>query len=49
MKIKFYLWNIFYDKNFNPDVYIPKDGNATLNVFENLIKIIIISWFHITK
>ena len=36
MKIKFYLWNIFYDKNFNPDVYIPKDGNATLNVFEKL-------------
>jgi ATP-dependent RNA helicase SUPV3L1/SUV3 len=32
MKIKFYLWNIFYDKNFNLDTYIPKDGNATLNV-----------------
>ena len=36
MKIKFYLWNIYNEKNFNPDVYIPKDGNATLNVFEKL-------------
>ena len=36
MKIKFYLWNIFNDKNFNIDTYIPKDGNATLNVSEKL-------------
>ena len=36
MKIKFYLWNIFNDKNFNLDSYIPKDGNATLNVSEKL-------------
>ena len=36
MKIKFYLWNIFNDKNFNLDTYIPKDGNATLNVSEKL-------------
>ena len=31
MKLKFYLWNIFYEQNFNIDFYIPKDGNANLN------------------
>jgi ATP-dependent RNA helicase SUPV3L1/SUV3 len=36
MKMKFYLWNIFNNKNFNLDTYIPKDGNATLNVSEKL-------------
>ena len=30
MKLNFYLWNIFYEKNHNLDFYIPKDGNATL-------------------
>ena len=35
--IFFVLFRFFYnEKNFNPDVYIPKDGNATLNVFEKL-------------
>ena len=32
MKLKFYLWNIYFNKNFKVDEYIPKDGNATLNV-----------------
>ena len=32
MKVKFYLWNIFHDENLSLDSYIPKDGNATLNI-----------------
>jgi len=36
MKLKFYLWNIFYAKNYNIDFYIPKDGNATLNAQPSL-------------
>ena len=36
MKLKFYLWNIYFNKNFKVDEYIPKDGNATLNVLNNL-------------
>ena len=36
MKLKFYLWNIFYAQNFNIDFYIPKDGNATLNAQPSL-------------
>ena len=36
MKLKFYLWNIFYEKNYNIDFYIPKDGNATLNAQPSL-------------
>ena len=36
MKLKFYLWNIFYEKNYNIDFYIPKDGNATLNAQSSL-------------
>ena len=36
MKLKFYLWNIYFNKNFKVDEYIPKDGNATLNVRNNL-------------
>ena len=36
MKLKFYLWNIFYAQNFNIDFYIPKDGNATLNAEPSL-------------
>ena len=36
MKLKFYLWNIFYSENNNVDFYIPKDGNATLNAQSSL-------------
>ena len=36
MKLIFYLWNIYFNKNFKVDEYIPKDGNATLNVRNNL-------------
>ena len=36
MKLKFYLWNLFYNENLNIDEYIPKDGNATLNVQSKL-------------
>tara|TARA_B100000575_G_scaffold107669_1_gene85706 strand:+ start:40 stop:2604 length:2565 start_codon:yes stop_codon:yes gene_type:complete len=36
MKLKFHLWNLFYDENLNIDEYIPKDGNATLNVKNKL-------------
>ena len=36
MKIKFYLWNIFYDNNYCLDCYIPKDGNATLKISEKI-------------
>ena len=36
MKLKFYLWNIFHAKNYNVDLYIPKDGNATLNAQPSL-------------
>ena len=36
MKLKFYLWNIYFNKNFKVDEYIPKDGNATLNAQNNL-------------
>ena len=36
MKLKFYLWNIFYEQNLNIDFYIPKDGNATLNAQPSL-------------
>ena len=36
MKLKFYLWNIFHSENNNVDFYIPKDGNATLNVQSSL-------------
>ncbi len=36
MKLKFYLWNIYYIENLNIDEYIPKDGNATLNVNSKL-------------
>ena len=36
MKLKFYLWNLYHNKNFNIDAYIPKDGNATLNIQEKL-------------
>ncbi len=32
MKLKFYLWNLYHNENFNIDTYIPKDGNATLNI-----------------
>ena len=36
MKVKFYLWNIFHDENLSLDSYIPKDGNATLNIENKL-------------
>ncbi len=36
MKIKFYLWNIYYDENLVLDSYIPKDGNATLSIENKL-------------
>ena len=36
MKVKFYLWNIFYNENLSLDAYIPKDGNATLNIENKL-------------
>ena len=36
MKLKFYLWNIFHAENYNVDLYIPKDGNATLNAQPSL-------------
>jgi hypothetical protein len=36
MKVKFYLWNIFHDDNLSLDSYIPKDGNATLNIKNKL-------------
>ena len=35
MKLKFYLWNIFYSENYSLDDYIPKDGNATLSIADN--------------
>ena len=36
MKVKFYLWNIFHYENLSLDSYIPKDGNATLNIENKL-------------
>ena len=36
MKVKFYLWNIFHNENLSLDSYIPKDGNATLNIDNKL-------------
>ncbi len=36
MKVKFYLWNIFHDENLSLDSYIPRDGNATLNIENKL-------------
>ena len=36
MKLKFHLWNLYYEENLNIDEYIPKDGNATLNVKKKL-------------
>ena len=36
MKLKFYLWNIYHNENFNINEYIPKDGNATLNIQDKL-------------
>ncbi len=36
MKLKFHLWNLYNNKNFNINEYIPKDGNATLNVESKL-------------
>ena len=36
MKLKFYLWNLYNNENLNIDEYIPKDGNATLNVQNKL-------------
>ncbi len=36
MKLKFHLWNLYNNENFNIDEYIPKDGNATLNVKNKL-------------
>ena len=36
MKVKFYLWNIFHNENFSQDSYIPKDGNATINIENKL-------------
>ena len=36
MKVKFYLWNIFHNENLSLDSYIPKDGNATLNIENKL-------------
>ena len=36
MKLKFYLWNLYYNECLNIDEYIPKDGNATLNIENEL-------------
>ena len=36
MKLKFHLWNLYYNKSLNIDEYIPKDGNATLNIQNKL-------------
>ena len=36
MKLKFHLWNLYYNENLNIDEYIPKDGNATLNIQNKL-------------
>ena len=44
MKVKFYMWNIFYDENLSLDSYIPKDGNATLNI-ENKLNEKLVSFF----
>ena len=38
MKLKFHLWNLYYNENLNIDEYIPKDGNATLNIQNKLNK-----------
>ena len=36
MKLKFYLWNLYNNECLNIDEYIPKDGNATLNIQNKL-------------
>ncbi len=36
MKLKFYLWNLYYNNNLNVNDYIPKDGNATLSIQNKL-------------
>jgi hypothetical protein len=36
MKLKFHLWNLYYNESLNIDDYIPKDGNATLNIQNKL-------------
>ena len=36
MKLKFHLWNLHYNESLNIDDYIPKDGNATLNIQNKL-------------
>ena len=36
MKLKFHLWNLYYNETLNIDDYIPKDGNATLNIQNKL-------------
>ncbi len=36
MKLKFHLWNLYYNESLNIDEYIPKDGNATLNIHNKL-------------
>ena len=36
MKLKFYLWNLYYNECLNINEYIPKDGNATLNIENKL-------------
>ena len=36
LRVKFYLWNLYYNENLNIDSYIPKDGNATLNIQSKL-------------
>ncbi|MDA9659332.1 helicase-related protein [Alphaproteobacteria bacterium] len=36
MKVKFYLWNVFHNEKLTLDAYIPKDGNATLNIENKL-------------
>ena len=36
MKLKFHLWNLYYNESLNIDEYIPKDGNATLNIQNKL-------------
>tara|TARA_B100000575_G_C22768592_1_gene456678 strand:- start:98 stop:589 length:492 start_codon:yes stop_codon:yes gene_type:complete len=38
MKLKFHLWNLYYNENLKIDEYIPKDGNATLKIQNNLKK-----------
>ena len=36
LKLKFYLWNLYHNENLNIDTYVPKDGNATINVQSKL-------------